>query len=91
MDGLTSSPGIQTGSYLYYPDHELDRLAGAVTDQPELIRNGSSGAGQAILLDRLFPDAPAGDPIRVLLWSTGGAGLPGHARITSWVMKAAIG
>ena len=41
------------------------------------------------VLARLFPDAPAGDPVQVLLWSTGRADLPGHPRVTSWVMKAA--
>jgi hypothetical protein len=43
------------------------------------------------VLARLFPGAPAGDPVQVLLWSTGRADLPGHSRVTSWVMKAAIG
>jgi hypothetical protein len=43
------------------------------------------------VLARLFPGAPAGDPVQVLLWSTGRADLPGHPRVTSWVMKAAIG
>jgi hypothetical protein len=42
------------------------------------------------VLARLFPDAPPGDPVRVLLWSTGRANLPGHPRVTSWVMKAAV-
>jgi mycothiol maleylpyruvate isomerase-like protein len=42
------------------------------------------------VLDRLFPDAPAGDPVRILLWSTGRADLPGHPRVTSWIVKAAI-
>jgi hypothetical protein len=43
------------------------------------------------VLARLFPDAPAGDPVQVLLWSTGRGELPGHPRVTSWIMKAAIG
>jgi hypothetical protein len=42
------------------------------------------------VLARLFPDAPAGDPVRVLLWSTGRGDLPGRARVTSWVMRAAL-
>lgn len=42
------------------------------------------------VLARLFPDAPAGDPAQVLLWSTGRTELPGHPRITSWVLKAAV-
>ncbi|ASW52935.1 maleylpyruvate isomerase N-terminal domain-containing protein [Plantactinospora sp. KBS50] len=45
----------------------------------------------AAVLTRLFPDAPAGDPVRVLLWSTGRADLPGRPRPTSWVLKAALG
>ncbi|MEV4629854.1 hypothetical protein AB0J90_26675 [Micromonospora sp. NPDC049523] len=43
------------------------------------------------VLARLFPDAPAGDPVQVLLWSTGRGDLPGRSRTTSWVVKAAIG
>ena len=42
------------------------------------------------VLARLFPDAPAGDPVQVLLWSTGRADLDGRPRVTSWVTKAAI-
>jgi hypothetical protein len=45
----------------------------------------------AAVLARLFPDAPVGDPVDVLLWSTGRADLDGRPRVTSWVMKAAIG
>jgi hypothetical protein len=43
------------------------------------------------VLARLFPDAPAGDPAQVLLWSTGRTDLPGRPRRTSWVSKAAVG
>jgi len=43
------------------------------------------------VLARLFPDAPAGDPVQVLLWSTGRTELPGRPRLTSWVSKAAVG
>lgn len=43
------------------------------------------------VLARLFPDAPPGDPVQVLLWSTGRADLPGRPRLTSWVLKAAVG
>jgi hypothetical protein len=42
-------------------------------------------------LARLFPDAPAGDPVQVLLWSTGRADLDDRPRVASWVMNAAIG
>lgn len=37
------------------------------------------------VLARLFPDAPAGNPVQVLLWSTGRSDLPGRPRVTSWV------
>lgn len=43
------------------------------------------------VLARLFPDAPAGDPVQVLLWSTGRTDLPGRPRPTSWVPNAAVG
>ena len=42
------------------------------------------------VLARLFPDAPAGDPAQVLLWSTGRADLPDRPRVTSWVSKTAV-
>ncbi|GIJ76779.1 maleylpyruvate isomerase N-terminal domain-containing protein [Micromonospora phaseoli] len=45
----------------------------------------------AAVLARLFPDAPLGDPVDVLLWSTGRAELAGRPRLTSWVLKAAVG
>ncbi|WP_234327505.1 maleylpyruvate isomerase N-terminal domain-containing protein [Streptomyces sp. NRRL WC-3742] len=41
------------------------------------------------VLERLLPDAPAGDPAQVLLWSTGRGDLPGRPHITSWVWNAA--
>ncbi|SFC43131.1 hypothetical protein SAMN05216284_104285 [Micromonospora sediminimaris] len=44
----------------------------------------------AAVLARLFPQAPAGDPVDVLLWCTGRAELPGHPRVTSWLLKAAV-
>ncbi|HEX3811652.1 MAG TPA: maleylpyruvate isomerase N-terminal domain-containing protein [Mycobacteriales bacterium] len=42
------------------------------------------------VLDRLVPDAPAGEPVAVLLWSTGRAELAGRPRRPSWVWKAAL-
>ncbi|ASU80850.1 hypothetical protein CDG81_05080 [Actinopolyspora erythraea] len=37
------------------------------------------------VLERLFPDAPGDtDPWTTLLWATGRAELPGHARLTTW-------
>ncbi|MEU7844105.1 maleylpyruvate isomerase N-terminal domain-containing protein [Micromonospora sp. NPDC049114] len=44
----------------------------------------------ALVLRRLFPDAPAGVAPDVLLWLTGRGELPGHARRTSWVWRAAL-
>ena len=38
----------------------------------------------ALVLRRLFPDAPAGAAPEVLLWMTGRGELPGRARRTSW-------
>ncbi|WBP91412.1 maleylpyruvate isomerase N-terminal domain-containing protein [Kitasatospora cathayae] len=44
----------------------------------------------AAVLNRLFPDAPPGDPVQVLLWSTGRGESADRPRVTSWVWKAAI-
>lgn len=44
----------------------------------------------AAVLDRLFPDAPGGDPVPALLWCTGRAALPGRPRLTSWNLRAAL-
>ncbi|MFF7458022.1 maleylpyruvate isomerase N-terminal domain-containing protein [Kitasatospora sp. NPDC008115] len=43
------------------------------------------------VLARLFPDAPAGDPVDVLLWCTGRGELDGRPRLTSWSWRAAVG
>jgi hypothetical protein len=43
----------------------------------------------AAVLTRLFPDGPAGDPAAVLRWQTGRGVLPGRARKSSWVWRAA--
>jgi uncharacterized protein (TIGR03083 family) len=43
----------------------------------------------AAVLARLFPEAPSGDPARVLLWCTGRVALPDRPRLTSWNLKAA--
>ncbi|MFF8774215.1 maleylpyruvate isomerase N-terminal domain-containing protein [Kitasatospora sp. NPDC015120] len=45
----------------------------------------------AAALARLFPDAPAGDPVDVLLWCTGRGELDGRPRRTSWNWRAAVG
>ena len=44
----------------------------------------------AAVLARLFPDAPEGDPVQVLLWSTDRAELEGRPHVTAWIPKAAI-
>jgi hypothetical protein len=44
----------------------------------------------AAVLARLFPRAPEGDAVDVLLWSTGRGELDGHPRLTSWVWQAAL-
>ncbi|MEU4553699.1 maleylpyruvate isomerase N-terminal domain-containing protein [Micromonospora violae] len=44
----------------------------------------------ALVLRRLFPDAPAGAAPEVLLWMTGRGELPGRARRTSWVWRARV-
>jgi hypothetical protein len=44
----------------------------------------------AAVLARLFPDAPEGDPVQVLLWSTGRAELEDRPRVTSWIPRAAV-
>jgi hypothetical protein len=43
------------------------------------------------VLARLFPHAPAGEPVPVLLWCTGRGDLPDRERLTEWVWKAARG
>jgi hypothetical protein len=44
----------------------------------------------ARVLDRLFPDAPAGTGRwQTLLWATGRVALPGHDRLTSWRWQGA--
>lgn len=44
----------------------------------------------AAVLGRLFPGAPDGDPVQVLLWATGRGELAGQARVTTWVWQAAV-
>jgi hypothetical protein len=44
----------------------------------------------ATVLARLFPDAPDGDPVQVLLWCTGRADLDDRPHVTSWIPKAAV-
>ena len=44
----------------------------------------------SVVLARLFPAAPPGDPVQVLLWATGRGELEGHPPIASWVWAAAL-
>ncbi|MBE1611985.1 DinB family protein [Actinopolymorpha pittospori] len=44
----------------------------------------------AAVLDRLFPHAPSGEPVAVLLWSTGRGELDERPPLTSWFWKAAV-
>ncbi|MEU7774681.1 maleylpyruvate isomerase N-terminal domain-containing protein [Micromonospora taraxaci] len=44
----------------------------------------------ALVLGRLFPEAPADPAPEVLLWMTGRGELPGRARRTSWNWHAAV-
>ncbi len=44
----------------------------------------------AAVLDRLFPGAPGGDPVQVLLWSTGRVELEDRPHVTSWIPRAAV-
>ncbi|MBM0231028.1 maleylpyruvate isomerase N-terminal domain-containing protein [Micromonospora sp. STR1_7] len=44
----------------------------------------------ALVLRRLFPDAPEGAAPDVLLWMTGRGDLPGRARRSSWTWRAAL-
>lgn len=41
------------------------------------------------VLGRLFPGAPPGEPVRVLLWCTGRADMDGLPRRTAWTWQAA--
>ena len=43
----------------------------------------------APVLNRLFPDAPSGEPVQVLLWCTGRGELDRFPRRTSWRWEAA--
>ncbi|WP_437008368.1 hypothetical protein [Streptomyces sp. enrichment culture] len=43
------------------------------------------------VLERRFPDAPPGDPVRVLLWCTGRGDRDGLPRRTASVWRAARG
>lgn len=45
-------------------------------------------ASSAAVVARLFPQAPHGDPVQALLWSTGRVDLEGRPRVTSWVPSA---
>ncbi|MCO1575318.1 hypothetical protein M8C13_06035 [Crossiella sp. SN42] len=44
----------------------------------------------AAAVDRLFPEAPEGDPVAVLWWCTGRGELPGHPRRRSWQWRGGV-
>jgi hypothetical protein len=44
----------------------------------------------APVLQRLFPDAPAGDPARVLLWSAGRVALDDRPRLEAWTWDSSV-
>jgi Mycothiol maleylpyruvate isomerase N-terminal domain len=44
----------------------------------------------AAVLARLFPDAPDGDPVQVLLWCTGRTELEDRPQVRSWLPRAAL-
>ncbi len=43
-----------------------------------------------LVVDRLLPDSPPGQPTEVLLWATGRADMKGHPRVSEWVWRAAV-
>jgi hypothetical protein len=43
-----------------------------------------------LIVDRLLPDSPQGQPTEILLWATGRADLTGHPRVSEWVWRAAL-
>jgi len=47
-------------------------------------------AACAAVLNRLFPEAPDGDPVQVLLWCTGRVALADRPRRGSWILKASL-
>jgi len=47
-------------------------------------------AACAAVLNRLFPEAPDGDPVQVLLWCTGRVALADRPRRGSWSLKASL-
>jgi hypothetical protein len=68
---------------------DLDRALAAVLGSlaPYTAADWSVSAG---VLARLFPDAPGGDPVAVLLWCTGRIALPDRPRRTRWILRASV-
>ncbi|WP_410809276.1 maleylpyruvate isomerase N-terminal domain-containing protein [Micromonospora sp. 067-2] len=62
--------------------HDITRGLGVPWQPPRRL--------SALVLRRLFPDAPAGAAPEVLLWMTGRGELPGQTRRTSWSWHAAV-
>ncbi len=61
--------------------HDLTQGLGVAWRPPDRLCAG--------VVARLFPDAPPGDPVAVLLWCTGRGELDGRPPITPWVAKTA--
>jgi len=49
-----------------------------------------AAAACAAVLNRLFPEAPDGDPVQVLMWCTGRVALADRPRRGSWSLKASL-
>jgi hypothetical protein len=81
--GPTDSTGFAALGILEMLVHTWDIAAG-------LTLEWRPPPGLAVrVLDRLVPDAPAGDPSEVLLWATGRVALLDRARLHDWRITAA--
>jgi hypothetical protein len=93
---VAASPADPTGDQQPFGVADPDRFAAAVGVAEVLLHSHDVCAGLGAgfqppgglcrrVLGRLFPGAPTdAEPWRTLLWATGRAELPGHARVTAW-------
>jgi hypothetical protein len=82
--GMADSTGFEAmavGEILLHT-YDITRGLGLAWDPPEQLCT--------LVLRRLFPDAPPGDPASVLLWATGRGDLEGHQPVTEWVWRSAV-